>query len=415
MIKCSLSELNTYIRRVVALNFSEPLWVRCELASVKHSRGHLYLELLEKDGTSDDIIAQAQAVLWGRRRQELEQKFVQEFSAMFTEGQAVHLLVRVDYHERYGLKLIVEDIDPEYTLGAMAWRRHQVVEQLRAAGDLGRNAKVPLPVVLQRLAVISAAGAAGWADFRHQLQENPPGYTFQVRLFEAAMQGLQAAPEVTAQLSAIQAQAHAFDAVCILRGGGSRLDLAAFDDLGLGRAVAACTLPVLVGIGHEVDRTVLDLVAHRSLKTPTALADFLVDRNRSFEENLAVEQQRMHRLAGYRLEDERRRLRQLRHMALLAGRTLWQQAHMRLSAWEEGLPRWAERTLRQAQLRLEEEERYLTAVDPETVLKRGYSLVYQDGRLVTAAAAVEPGTELDIRLAEGQIQATVKKSSHAPK
>jgi exodeoxyribonuclease VII large subunit len=200
-------------------------------------------------------------------------------NGLLQQGMSVRLRVSTSFHERYGLRLVVEDIDPTHTIGALERRRQQTLEKLTADNLMNRNAELPLPVVPQRLAVISSDTAAGLADFREQLEGNAYGYRFQLRLFGAAMQGAQTSPEIIKRLREIRRNwPDAFDAVIIVRGGGGRTDLAAFDDEALCRAVAEFPLPVLVGIGHETDDTVLDRVAHRSLKTPTATAVFLIER-----------------------------------------------------------------------------------------------------------------------------------------
>ncbi|RMF22716.1 MAG: exodeoxyribonuclease VII large subunit, partial [Bacteroidetes bacterium] len=233
MASLSLFELNEHLRRVVALNFPEPLWVRCELAQVSPWRGHHFLTLIEKDPESEEIIAHSEGVFWEGDYLRAFQRVGRLLEELLQEGMEVQLKVQPVFHERHGLQLKVLDVDPSYTLGQWELRRRHILEQLQKEGLLELNRQRPLPVVLQRIAVVSSAQAAGWQDFRRHLEENEFGYRFQLRFFQVAMQGALVREEVSDALNKIAAQAADFDAVVLIRGGGARLDLAAFDDLDL--------------------------------------------------------------------------------------------------------------------------------------------------------------------------------------
>ena len=272
----SLSELTSFIRRVFALNLPEAVWVTAELGQVNESRGHYWLTLVEK-GEQDAIAAQLEGVIWASQLQLLQRNYgIKLLRDLLQDGMSIKLKVTTSFHPRYGLKVVVEDVDPSFTIGELERKRKAVLEQLAKEGLLQKNASLPFPVLPQRLAVISSETAAGLADFRQQLAQNPYGYQFRVRLFSAAMQGGNTSSEILTRLRQISSQGDSFDAVVIIRGGGGRTDLAAFDEASLCRAVAAYPLPVIVGIGHETDESVLDQVAARSLKTPTATATFLI-------------------------------------------------------------------------------------------------------------------------------------------
>lgn len=253
MEKHTLYELNEYIRRIIALNLPAPVWVSCEIYQLNVSRGHRYLSLVQKAEGQDLIIAQSDAVLWQRQYRKLERKLGTGMQQLLSEGAAVLLQVSIDFSERYGLKLVIEDIDLSYTIGQLEQQRRATFERLKQEQLLARNRQVPLSLIPQRLAVISSPTAAGLEDLMRQLEQNEYGYQFQVRVFPAAMQGQNAPLEVAAQIRSIQSLTRPYDVIIIARGGGARLDLAAFDDYELCVAVAECPIPVLTGIGHEID------------------------------------------------------------------------------------------------------------------------------------------------------------------
>ena len=220
-------------------------------------------------------------------------------------GLEVRVLVQPEYHQRYGLKLVVQDIDPAFTLGKLAGRRQENIQKLRTLDLLERNKNVPLPRVLQRIAVISSERAAGYRDFQTQLLENPFNYDFFAVLLPASMQGELVEKEVIQRLQEIERKKEQYDCIIIIRGGGAKTDLLAFDGLALSKAIAACSLPVLTGIGHDVDESVVDIVAHRALKTPTAVADFILHHNAAFEAELLEAQQYFVELIADILKDRK--------------------------------------------------------------------------------------------------------------
>ena len=262
----SLFELNEYVRQVIALNFAEAIWVSAELAQVNVSKGHYWIDIIEKSELTGEIIAQSSAVLWQREYRRIKAKMPLQIEGILQQGRQVLLKVSVEFSERYGYKLIVQDIDPAFTLGKLELERQATINTLVKANLIQKNKQLPRPPVLQRIAVISSENAAGYHDFCAQIDNNPYGYAFDYQLFKAAMQGVQTEYEVLAQLARIQEKKDKFEAVIIIRGGGAKLDLAAFDSLEIAKAVANFPLPVFAGIGHEIDETVLDLVAHLSLK-----------------------------------------------------------------------------------------------------------------------------------------------------
>ncbi len=400
-----LADLTNFIRRVFALNMPEPVWVAAELAQANESRGNCWLTLVQKDPDTDQIIAQLEGVAWGNKLRELRQQHgLQLMNGLLQQGMSVRLRVSTNFHERYGLRLSVEDVDPAHTIGELERRRQLTLQRLAAEDLLNRNAKLPLPLAPQRLAVISSDSAAGLADFREQLDANPYGYRFSVKVFSAAMQGVQTSPEIIRRLREIRRNwPDRFDAVVIVRGGGGRTDLAAFDEEQLCRAVAEHNLPVIVGIGHETDETVLDRVAHRSLKTPTATAVFLIEQLIRAESavlqlgrRIAQSARQITTWEGPRLDRLARANRQLAQSAIST-------EQFRLDRLAADLKRLPATALTSADDQLRHFEQLLTALRPETTLARGYALVSQDGQLIVDPAEIKTG-ELDVRLKNGRLK-----------
>ncbi len=400
-----LADLTSFIRRVFALNLPQPVWVAAELAQANDSRGHRWLTLVQKDPETDQIVAQLEGIVWNNKLRELHQTHgLQLINGLLQQGMSVRLRVSANFHERYGLRLSVEEVDPAHTIGELERRRQLTLQRLSAEDLLGRNARLPLALAPQRLAVISSGSAAGLADFREQLDANPYGYQFKLKLFTAAMQGVQTSPEIIRRLREISRNwQDRFDAVVIVRGGGGRTDLAAFDDEPLCRAVAEHDLPVIVGIGHETDETVLDRVAHRSLKTPTAVAVFLIEQLIRSEVNVLQLGRRIAQATQQAISAERPRLDRLARTNRQLAQSAINTEQFRLDRLEADLKRLPPAALASANDQLRHFEQLLTALRPETTLARGYALVSQDGRLVVRPEDIEAG-ELDVRLKDGRLK-----------
>ncbi|MEO6038698.1 MAG: exodeoxyribonuclease VII large subunit [Saprospiraceae bacterium] len=404
----TLFDLNEHIRRVVALNFQQPIWIAAEIAQLGQSRGHWYLQLVQK-GEGDQLVAQSAAVLWAQDHRRLSKTLGAQLDAVLQEGLEVKMYVRVDFHEQYGLKLHITDLDPAHTLGQLERQRRQTIQTLRQLNLLERNAALPLPVVLQRIAVVTSEGAAGWQDFREQLGQNALGYRFQCQLFQASVQGKNAEAELLASLAQVAARAADFDCVVVVRGGGARLDLAAFDGLELSRQVAQMPLPVLTGIGHDIDETVLDLVAHNALKTPTAVADFLIQHNLFFENELQRQAEQIGLTGQYQLKISALEMERLEASLRWGSRDQLQNAGRMLDRWAEQIPLLATRLLRGQEQQLSQIETLCAALQPENVLRRGYSRTLKNGKTLTNAAEVAPGDELETRLRNGVVKSKVTR------
>lgn len=403
----SLFDLNEHIRRVLSLNYQQPLWIAAEIAQAGQSRGHYYLDLVQK-GTGDELLAQSQAVLWANDYRRLRNALGPDIDAILREGLEVKMQVRVDFHERYGLKLVIADLDPAYTFGQLELRRRQTIQTLRERNLLERNRALTLPPVLQRIAVISSEGAAGFQDFREHLFQNAFGYRFDCRLFASAVQGKNAETELVEALAQVALLGTHFDCTVIVRGGGARLDLAAFDALELCAAVALMPLPVLTGIGHDVDETVLDLVAHAALKTPTAVADYLLQHNLFFENEILRLAEQLRATGGDHLNTGRMELERLETATRWGNRERLRSATQTLDALDGAMPGLAARALRHQHRQLDQVESLLFAIHPDHVLRRGYSLTLKNGKVITSAAEVEAGDVLETRLKHGSVQSVVE-------
>jgi len=349
----SLFELNEYIKRVMALNFDEGIWVRCEV------------------------------------------------SHMLEAGSEVLIKVKVDFHERYGLKLVIEDIDPSYTLGQAEMARQKIIERLKKERLLELNDYRNLSPVLQSIAVISSETAAGYADFVAQVENNEYGYDIHIELFHSAMQGRNVENDVVGAFRQIQTNSKHYDAVIIIRGGGSKLDLAGFDNYNIGHAIAMCRLPVIIGIGHEIDTTVTDLVAKISLKTPTAVAAYIIDRNMRYEAQLldivaTIQQQTM--------SNVKERTADLDHLDYMMKQSAAEkvytehynldEAHASLQSAYQGI---IDRNLQF----LNSTESIIGIVDPLKTLKRGFSIIKQDGKSIRSVKDIDTAKELEIVMQDG--------------
>ena len=407
----SLFDLNQHLRRVLALNFSEPVWVEAEIAQCGSSRGHFYLELIQKSTEDEqEIIAQASAVLWAGQSRKIRKNLGNMLDSLLQDGVATKVQVQLDFHERYGLKLVVIDIDPSYTLGQLALQRQKILDRLKAESLLELNQQIPLPSVVQRIAVISSERAAGYADFQQQLRQNPFEYAYDLHFFPAAMQGKAVEKEISTQLKKIRRSSIPFDAVAIMRGGGAKLDLNAFDNYILGKAIAEFPIPVLVGIGHEIDETILDLVAHKSLKTPTALADYFIFQNEIFEAEVNHLGLILQQLVHQQTRNEALLLQRLEQEIPLLATNLTTGSLQRIDFLEQQLILGSQNSIQQAQDQLSRFDLVLQLLDHQFTLDRGYAQVQSpDGTPVRESGNLKEKDLIQIQFAKGSGSARIEK------
>lgn len=427
----TLSELGGLVREVIELSMPDDYWVTAELASVRENHGHCYMELVEKDDRTHTPIAQARACCWRNVWQRLSPRFTALTGTPLLAGQKVLLRLHANYHEAYGFSWVITDIDPSYTMGDMARRRQEILQSLREQGVIDMNKTLHLSPFALRIAVISSATAAGYGDFCNQLSDNEYGFKFRTQLFPAVMQGEKVQDSIVAALETINRQVEEYDAVVIIRGGGSTADLSGFDTLTLAENVANFPLPVITGIGHDRDQSVLDIVAYVSQKTPTAVAAYLIDNlaatleriddcsrritqyvgQRMQQEHFAVQrlEQRLSSAILLRTTRESSRLAQcsVRLSHVLSSRQTYEQH--RLAMLSTRLPSACAVTMERARHRLAMLEQRAEAVNPVHILRRGYSVTMFQGKAVTASRQLSAGDEVTVMLANGQIKAVVKE------
>lgn len=351
----TLTELCTLIGEVLDESLAGSWWVKAEISSLSERGGHMYLELV--DGKS----AKMRATCWAGTKEMLQAYFASETGQRLQAGMAVLVEAEVQYHAVYGLSLSIVGIDPQYTLGDLARQRQQTIAQLQADGLMESQQLLPLPTLLRRIAVISSPSAAGYEDFKHQLDNS--GYAFMTRLFGATMQGETAPKSIIAALEAIAESEERFECAVIIRGGGATNDLSCFDNYALCAVCAQFELPVISGIGHTRDISILDMVAHEALKTPTAVAEWLI----------------------HRLDAQKNRIAEL----------------------EIRLQRTAERQMLIRRHKIEMLEQRLAACNPERIYRMGYSLVTKDGKIVRSVQDLRTGDRIETHLADGSIRSAI--------
>lgn len=408
----TLFDLNALVRRSLEQCLPDEYWIQAELSDVRsNTTGHCYLEFVQKDPRSNHLIAKARGTIWNNIFRLLKPYFEESTGQLFASGIKVLVKVTVQFHELYGYSLTVLDIDPTYTLGDMARRRREILQQLEEEGVLTLNKELEMPLLPQRIAVISSATAAGYGDFCHQLQHNPRGFFFYTELFSAMMQGNQVEESVLTALDRINHRLHEFDAVVIIRGGGATSDLSGFDTYLLAAACAQFPLPVITGIGHERDDTVLDSVAHTRVKTPTAAAELLISRMDEAADQLEYLSARIREGASAFLEREFRRLSscQTRIPSLVVRRL--SDARLRLLTARKDLMQSSSVMLSRQRHKLELLQQRLADASPEKLLARGYSITFKNGIPVTDASQLSLGDEITTRLHQGELTSIINHNS----
>ena len=404
----TLFELNSLVHEVIEDNFDEQYWVVGELSDVSTPAfgGHFYGELVQKDEESDRIVARARITCWARNYNIIRLRFQKEAGETLRKGLQVKLLVEVNFHEQYGYSLNVVDIDSTFTLGDLAKRRREILQQLEKDGILHDNQSLPLPRLLKRIAVISSATAAGYGDFCHQLEENDYGFHFDVQLFPAVMQGEQVPESIIAALEEIREEPP-FDLVVIIRGGGASSDLSDFDSYELAACIALYPLPVLTGIGHERDETVLDYVAHTKVKTPTAAAAFIIEHQAEEAALLDDLYQRITHSAKEQIQREKQRLEHQRAVLPLIFMGFYQKGENRLVLLSQRLSSSAKQSLEREKHSLQLMQQRLNSLDPRLLLKRGYTITTCGGKLVRSIEGLAEGEVLTTQTEKGEIYSKV--------
>ena len=379
------------VRDAIEMQMPDEYWVEAELSECRERGGHCYMELIEKDEQTNTPVARASAKCWRQTWQIMQPHFERVTGQPLHAGLKVLLRVYAQYHEAYGFSWIVTDIDPTYTIGDMARKRQEIIRQLKEEGIFDLQRELCIPLFAQRIAVISAAGAAGYGDFCRQLDDNEYGFKFEVTLFPAIMQGEQVERSIIDALNKIYSlTSHPspltsqFDCVVIIRGGGATADLSGFDTLALAEHVAQFPIPIITGIGHDRDESILDMVSNTRVKTPTAAATLLIDNLRQVLERLNTAQQRIS-LMGHIIIDARHRIEML----------------------QQRLSTAIERMMTNQKHRLSQIELLLQSFDPQLLLSRGYSITLHHGRAVRDPQQLKAGDEIETRVEKGTIRSVV--------
>ena len=382
----TLQLLNALVREAIEIELPDEYWVEAELSECRESRGHCYMELVEKDETSNTPIARASAKCWKQTWAMIQPYFERTTGQSLHAGMKVLLKVYAQFHEAFGFSWIVTDIDPTFTLGDMAQRRQEIIRKLKEEGVFDLQRELVIPRFCQRIAVISAETAAGYGDFCRQLTENEYGLHFKPTLFPAIMQGEQVEPSVIAALNNIHERIEEFDIVVIIRGGGSTSDMSGFDTLALAENVANFPLPIITGIGHDRDECVLDMVSNMRVKTPTAAAAFLISHLADTLQHINDLQQRV---------------------AFLFSMVRTNMEHQLEQRYERLLHAVKQRFINERH-HLELVEQKVISFDPSLLLSRGYSITLHNGKVVRDPKQLKEGDEIETRVEKGNIHSVVK-------
>lgn len=429
----TLYELNNLVSEVISSVMPDEYWVEAEISELRVVRGNCYMELVQKAEDTRTPVARASAKCWRTYWTLVQSSFERVTGRQLCPGMKVMMRVHADFHEAYGFSWIVTDINPEYTLGDIARRRREIIARLKEEGVFDLQKELIIPLFAQRVAVISSDNAAGYDDFCNQLQNNEKGLAFSVKLYPAVMQGESTEASVIDALDRIYKDEDKFDVVVIIRGGGATSDLSGFDTLALAENVANFPLPIIVGIGHNRDESVLDLVANMSVKTPTAAAAFLIDRLAAVAARVDAAATSLSKYVTNRIEQEKSRIKYLSTVLPSLYAAVKSRENMRISRMSDSLyvavrqivasekarldlmPQRLSGAWRQAVTgeshRLQMLEQRAAASDPKRMLARGYTLTLHDGRAVTDLSSLKKGDMLTTLFAGGEVVSEVNKIS----
>ena len=430
----SLLELNQLLAEVIEIGMPREYWVEAEISELRVVRGHCYIDLIEKTEGTNTSIARASAKCWQNTWSVISPYFEKVTGQRLCSGMNVLMLVSANFHPAYGFSWIISDIDPTYTLGDMARKRQAIIEQLKREGVFDLQKELSLPLFCQHIAVISSANAAGYGDFVDQLESNAHGFRFVTRLFPATMQGEGVEQSIIAALNNIYetfltSDETAPDCVVIIRGGGATSDLSGFDTLALAENVAQFPIPVITGIGHERDESILDMISHTRVKTPTAAAALLIDHLKrvwdylqeaqgvletNARQRMDLEQMRLQRAAQkipplfslFKERQERRIDSMMRDMIAAAQRSISDDMH-KVETLESVIKPMLERRVTGEMHRLQMLGQRVSSLDPDLLLKRGYSITLHEGKIVHDASQLKHGDKIETRVEKGTIHSIV--------
>ena len=408
--KLSLTELQQIIKDSLYMALPDFYWVIAEISEIKENyTGHCYLELIEKQPDEKNATARVKAIIWNNRYRFLSSFFKDATGESLKNGMKVLIKVKIEYHELYGLSLLISDIDPSFTIGEMAMKRQLIIRKLEEDGVISMNRELEFPLLPQRVAVISSEGAAGYRDFISHLKGNSFKYVFYTALFDTVMQGTETEKSVIASLEKISGKQELFDVVAIIRGGGSQSDLSWFDNYNIAFYVTQFPIPVITGIGHEKDMSVTDMVANQALKTPTAVADYLVEQTAETETVLNKMTQGVDEITRSVIHKNRSLLESFRNKMISGAGRVNTASMMNIERHRADLLKGASNLLEKVRTRMNVMENTLAILDPENVMQRGYSITTLNGRLIKKASEAKIDDTIETMFSDGKIKSKVIK------
>jgi exodeoxyribonuclease VII large subunit len=403
----TLFQLNSLVEEKIQNAFPETCWLMAETSDVRYKNGHCYLEFIEKKGPN--IIAKARGYIWENTFKLLKPYFEAKTGQSFVSGLKTLVKVSVDFHPVYGYGLNVYDIDPAYTLGDMQRHRQEILDRLEKEGVLSLNKELEIPSIPQRIAVITSPTAAGYEDFMNHLTNNSSGFVFYPHLFPSVMQGDQTEQSIITALNKIYENQTLFDVVVIIRGGGATSDLASFDTYPLAVNCAQFPLPIITGIGHERDNTVLDFIVNYRAKTPTAAADYLIGRMEETAFLLSNYQSNISYSADCLLKSEIEKIQQLTYYLPLFVSTCIEKQNNALNLLKEKLKTMQKQILSNEENKLKEKEVFFKLSSPEYILSKGYSITLKNGKALKSSNSLLEGDSIETILFEGKILSKVNR------
>lgn len=406
----SLLEINRLVRETIEDSMYGPFWVETEISQISENRGHCYLEFIQKEQGYNTPVAKAQAKCWRNVWGAIKPYFQQTTGQDLTADMKILVSVHPDFHEAFGFSWIIDDIDPRFTLGDMARRRQEIIRQLKEEGVFDLNRELPLPIFAQRIAVISSSTAAGYGDFCQQLSGNVHGFHFSTTLFSAIMQGEGVEKSIISALNKINDNIELYDCVVIIRGGGATSDMSGFDSLELAENVANFPLPIITGIGHDRDECILDMVSHTRVKTPTAAAAFLIDHLASAAKRIDDASERITTYIQRRIDNEKIRLSRAAERIPILISLVKSKQENKLESLRQTMLHSIQSQLDRNRHRLDMLEQRTHSLDPDLLLKRGYSITLFNGHAIRSQSEIKPGDTITTRLADGTMTSVVNKT-----
>lgn len=386
----------------MAANFLEAVWITAEVIQAKLNRGHYYIDLVEKN--NEEVIAQSSAVIWKSDLITIQRYNPANLDLILQEGNEIRVHVLVDYNIRYGLKLIIQNIDSSYTLGKIAQNRIEIIQKLQEEKLWQRNKLQKLPSVIKNIAVISSLSSAGKKDFEDELQNNEWQYKFNVDYYQSSMQGENSEKEIVLAFDEIEKNINNFDLICIIRGGGSKLDLLNFDSYLIAKYISVSTLPVITGIGHLIDESIADLCAFQSLKTPTATANFILQHNVKFEIQLDTLLQKLNNALYYFLQTENNYLEQLNRSILQRKEIHLLKKEKEITKSENLIYSLAKAQIQKNEIQLLAYEKINYSLDPTIALQNGFALIEQSGIRIKRKKQLNLNEGIGIVFQDGKVE-----------